>query len=178
MSSTRFDLIVKVIFGREGGKADDPSDHGGPTNMGITHVTLREAIRRGIVRPDATINNLRREEAKNIYFVMFWAETKANLFPPPLDLLAFDAFVQHRPKPASILMQKAVSAVPDGIIGPATLRLAGIAELEGAVRRYSKARALFYEDIVEQDRTQAKFLRGWLLRNEHITNLALKELAA
>lgn len=177
MSSTRFDTVVGHIFGAEGGLSDDPADRGGRTNMGISTPTLREAIKRGIVRPDATIDNLRRDEAKNIYFSMFWTEPKCNELPRPLDLLAFDAFVQHRPKPAAVLIQKAVGAVPDGMIGPATIAAAFGADLKGAVERFARAREIFYRDIVEQDHTQARFLRGWLNRNADIKALAVKELA-
>lgn len=178
MSESRFDAVVARIFGEEGGRANDRLDHGGPTNMGITAATLREAVHRGIVRSDATIENLTRPEAKLIYFVLFWNEPRCPEFPAPLDLLAFDAFVQHRPGPAARLMQVAVGVVPDGLIGPATLAAAHNVELVGAVERYALARKALYQQIVENDRSQGRFIHGWLNRVAQITDEARKELAA
>lgn len=178
MSESRFDAVVARIFGEEGGRANDRLDHGGPTNMGITAGTLREAVRDGLVRKDATIDNLTRPEAKLIYFTAYWTAERCPDFPAPLDLLAFDAFVQHRQAAAARLMQVAVGAVPDGLIGDATIAAAHKVELVGAVERYRAARKALYQQIVEGDRSQGRFLLGWLNRVAQITDEARKELAA
>lgn len=178
MSESRFDVVVARIFGEEGGKVNDHLDHGGATNLGVTEATLRTAIAAGVVGPDVTIDNLTRADAKLVYYSLFWLDHRCPEFPAPLDLLAFDAFVQHRPAAAARLMQVAVGAVPDGIVGAATLAAARNAELLGAIERYRAARKALYQQIVEGDRSQGRFLLGWLNRVAQITDEARKELAA
>jgi lysozyme family protein len=177
VSGGRFERCLAITFGEEGGKANVAGDHGGPTNMGITAATLAEARNRGLVRLGATIDNLRREEAERIYFHLYWTPARCPEFPAPLDACLFDAYVNHRPHVAARLIQAAVGAEQDGIVGPATIRLAHAAELVGAVNRYAQERTSLYHAIVAADPTQQKFLHGWLNRVEHVKATALAELA-
>lgn len=178
MSDDRFQIVVREVFGVEGGYSDRKKDKGGPTNMGITYLTLAEAQRRGLVPREVNPRTLTREQAERIYYELYWKAYRCPEFPAPLDLCAFDAFVNHRPRPAARIFQEAVGAVPDGVIGDATVRAANAVELVGAVERYARVREAFYRQIVKDDPTQQEFIRGWLNRLAHVRAAALKELAA
>ena len=82
----------------------------------------------------------------------------------------FDFGVNAGTGTAAKLAQIVVRTTPDGKIGPKTL--AAINELlpEVFVLRYSLAKLTRYRDIVQRDRTQIKFLLGWI-------NRTLKEAA-
>ena len=68
------------------------------------------------------------------------------------------------------LAQIVVGATPDGKLGPATLNAINAMDPEKFVLAYSLAKIARYRDIVTRDRTQQKFLLGWI-------NRTLKEAA-
>jgi lysozyme family protein len=164
--------------GIEGGFSNNSSDHGGATNFGISTPIFEAARSRGLVPDSVTsVRDLTPAQAENIYFYLFWADTRAGEFPVPLDLCAFDAFVQHRPVAAVRLIQRAVDAIPDGVIGPETIERARTCSLRVAVEKYCWAREQLYREIAKTDPTQQVFLHGWLNRVSHIRSAALADIS-
>lgn len=176
MSGGRFERCLRFVLHEEGGLANDKADHGGKTNRGVSSPTFEAAKRRGVVRAQR-IDDLTDLEVETIYWSMYWLEPRCYEYPAPLDLLAFDAYVQHRPTPAAEMMQTAVGTVPDGIIGPKTIAAAHKVDRVAAIERYAYARERFYRQIVKQDPTQQRFLRGWLSRVAEVKTAALAEVA-
>lgn len=185
----RFTEAVKVVLGIEGGYVDDPDDRGGKTNLGITEATLQDAKRMGLVAPDVDIKNITKTQAIKIYRAMFWDAVKADKLPAPIDLIVFDCTVNHSPRLAGKLLQRALntfSALPalqvDGIVGPRTLgAINRLVELDRQLndvmpelgpsklindlaRTILLKRARLFVDIAWNDQTQRKFLLGWLRR--------------
>lgn len=122
--ATTFRLVMATLFNEEGGKADRPlsEDLGGPTNLGVTQPALDRAQEDGVVGEGWTINTLTREPALSIYYYHFWQRAYCHLLPPAVSLLVFDSAVNQGPGAAVQLLQKALRVVPDGKVGPATLR--------------------------------------------------------
>ena len=69
-----------------------------------------------------------------------------------------------RPVVAVKLAQLVAGATPDGVFGPRTLASVNAMGPELFVAKYALARLARYEQIVRRDRTQQKFLLGWLSR--------------
>lgn len=67
-------------------------------------------------------------------------------------------------RPARVLAQLVVGATPDGAFGPRTLAALDAYDPEKFVLAYALAKIARYRDIVQRDRTQMKFLVGWLSR--------------
>ena len=69
------------------------------------------------------------------------------------------------------LLQESCGAVPDGVIGPATI--ASINELDPPylLSRYCEAQEAHYRGIVAANPSQAEFLNGWLNRVEAVKAL-------
>lgn len=180
--SERFERYVPVVLGVEGGFVNDPQDPGGPTNLGITEPTLRAAQARGVVAFRTTIKTLTVEQAKEIYRRFYWIDSRAPEFPEPLDLLLFDAYVNHRPRAAVRLVQAALGVGQDGQVGEITLAAARRAAKDGrlveVVKAYRAARESLYGRIVAEDRTQRKFLKGWFNRVARLEQEALRILGA
>ena len=180
MSDGRFDRYVSIVLGEEGGESNVAGDHGGHTNLGITAETLRAAQVRGVVPFRVTVRDLTVAQAKEIYRRLFWIDSRAPEFPAPIDLLLFDAYVNHRPSPAVALVQAALRVTQDGVVGEVTLAAARLAakrgQLADVVTAYRAAREAFYRRIVARDSSQAKFLKGWLNRIAHLEVEALRIL--
>jgi lysozyme family protein len=83
----------------------------------------------------------------------------------------FDFAVNAGTGTAAKLAQIVVGTTPDGRFGPKTMTALNAANPELFVARYALAKLSRYEQIVTRDRTQGKFLLGWVRRT-------LKEAAA
>ncbi len=76
----------------------------------------------------------------------------------------FDFAVNAGVSTAAKLAQIVVGATPDGVIGSKSLVALNAFDEETFVVRYALAKLARYEQIVSKDRTQDKFLLGWLRR--------------
>lgn len=180
----KFDDAFKIVLGFEGGYVNDPADRGGETNYGITYNTLNDAKNKGWIPFNVTIQNIQLEHAKIIYKKGYWDAIQADSLPHPLDLILFDSAVNHGPNAAVKLLQKSLNALLrytelkiDGIVGPLTLRAVndyiGLGSTPGTPPdsniRYLCIDVLLnrvelYSSIVNSNRSQEKFLKGWLNR--------------
>lgn len=180
----KFEDAFKIVLGFEGGYVNDPDDRGGETNYGITYNTLNNAKNKGWIPFNVTIQNIQLEHAKIIYKKGYWDVVQADSLPHPLDLIMFDSAVNHGPGAAVKLLQKSLNALlrytelkVDGIIGPLTLRAindyVGLGSTPGTPPnsniRYLCIDVLLnrvelYSSIVNSNKSQEKFLKGWLNR--------------
>ena len=170
-----FEKCLGIVFGAEGGYVNDPVDRGGPTNMGVTAGTLKTAFERGLVGHH-NVKILTRSEAAKIYEVLYWGPSKASRMPWPLNLLHFDAAVNHGLGGAGRQLQNTLNRIlgdgavtVDGNVGPKTL-----AALNPCLTKPENVRAVcltlldvrkaYFLRIVERDEKQGKFLKGWMNR--------------
>lgn len=180
----KFDDAFKIVLDFEGGYVNDPADRGGETNYGITYNTLNDAKNKGWIPFNVTIQNIQLEHAKIIYKKGYWDVVQADSLPHPLDLIMFDSAVNHGPGAAVKLLQKSLNALLrytelkiDGIVGPLTLRAVndyiGLGSTPGTPPdsniRYLCIDVLLnrvelYSSIVNSNKSQEKFLKGWLNR--------------
>jgi lysozyme family protein len=72
-------------------------------------------------------------------------------------------------------LQSAVGTNPDGAIGPATI--AAVKSSTDLVEKFSNVKEAFYKGIVERKPDQARFIKGWLNRVEHVQAAATSMLA-
>ena len=176
-----FEKFLSVVFGNEGGYSNNPHDRGGETNLGITQSTLDRAQLEFTGLP-SSVKDLTRAQAEEIYRVFYWEESKADMLPYPLCTLHFDAAVNHGVGGAAKLLQRAINNYAakagldvrvevDGAVGPKTLSaLCQCLDVAGNVplicEIYCNEREKYYRSIVENNPSQAKFLRGWMNRLE------------
>jgi len=163
----RFDECLTFVLRHEGGYTNNPLDRGGATNRGITQATLDEwRISKGL--PRSPVSGLSGQEISAIYQKRYWVPSGAGALESPLDLVVFDAAVQHGPTRSVKWLQRAVSVVPDGIPGPQTWRAVSsycaAVGTENLVEACLKLREGFYHVIVANDPKQVVFSRGWANR--------------
>jgi lysozyme family protein len=163
LNETDIANIIELILAQEGGYVDDPSDHGGETNFGITAPFLRE-YGDGTA---TTVRDLTNAAAAQTYRRAFkdWHIDQI----PDLNTfsLVADCCVNHGEGVGIKWLQAAVGAglAQDGVLGPQTVAALAIVPDWRAVRlRICSARIKFYGRIVANDHSQAKFISGWLNR--------------
>lgn len=143
----------------EGGYVDDPADKGGATNMGITRRTL--AAWRGSKVTKNDVLNLGEREARQIYYRSYWMAVKCSKMPAGVDVILFDAAVNHGPVNAGKILQRALSAKVkiDGIIGTRTIKAVNSEHYYiQLVENIAVERALIYA------KGNPKFHKGWYRR--------------
>lgn len=137
-------------------------DSGGMTYAGIARNFHPKwpgwaAIYRGEI-PDT-------ELVRDFYRVHFWSKIRGDeIGDQRIARSLFDFSVNAGPKTAIKLAQIVAGTTPDGALGPKSLE--AINKLDGGafIAAYALAKIARYRDIVTRDRTQIKFLVGWINR--------------
>jgi len=156
--------VIDSIVDSEGAFVNDPDDHGGATNYGITLNTLR-------MQPDydgATIDTIRSlsiAAAKHIYH---------NIYVLPYIKLSNDVIfqfvvngaVQHGISGMNKIIQTALGITADGILGKESQGRLLCAEASPTqfLAALVAARCRYYTSIVKRHPDQIKFLAGWVNR--------------
>lgn len=156
-----FRQALPVILKAEGGFVDDPHDRGGATNQGITQRTY-DSFRDRADKPRQSVRLMTPEERDTIYHRDYWLAGKCDALPWPISLMHFDAVVNHGPRGAWRIMQRALGVTADGIAGPQTLAAIQRADREKLADRWFRERASYFVAIVEAAPSQVRFLRGWI----------------
>ena len=167
----RFLEAAQIILGHEGGLVDDPLDRGGRTNLGITQGTLNTA-RRTIPGLPERVDDLTRAQALSIYKALYWSKAKCDDLPEPVDFLMFDAAINCGVGGAALQLQKALMRLganirADGAIGPLTMAAfwsAWDSQKWRVIAALLMQRVRWHNDIIGRDKTQLRFIHGWLNR--------------
>lgn len=170
---SRFSQCLPVILKHEGGKVDHKNDRGGRTAYGITQKVYSDFLKlRG--SPDRDVWDIHDSEIEAIYSG-YWKNCHCSYMPEPLDLLVFDAGVNHGPSRAIKMLQRVLGVDEDGICGKNTL--AALHEdivatsVESVCKRYLDERDAFFDRIIANDPSQSVFAKGWGNRVDHLREL-------
>lgn len=156
------EVIGKVIKDSEGGFVNDPDDRGGATKYGITMQTLREWRGRGPVTEQG-VKDLSMDEARIIYYYLYVKRYKLDALPDELAEIVFDSVINHGPRGGIRILQRAVGAKDDGVIGEETIEKAKV-DTDKVYLRIVGERLKYYASIVKNQPNQVKFMAGWINR--------------
>lgn len=151
-----FVLEWETVFDRRGNPIaeNDPDDPGGLTKFGIDQRS----------HPSVDIRSLTKETAAAIYHRDYWLSIRGHELPFPVGEVVFDIAVNNGKSRAAQWLQEALGVNMDGFIGPVTLAAARNADPTDLASKLTVRRAGFYRSIARGKK--AKFLKGWLNRNE------------
>jgi lysozyme family protein len=182
MLSAAFERALAFTLKWEGGFSDDPRDHGGATNHGVSFRFLRDLpISEADMDRDGTltwrdVRDMPVSAAARIYKRYFWSPLRLDQVPETLAMAVFDAAVNLGRARSAIFLQESVNRVlvgdgellrVDGAVGPKTLAAlnracakgGGTDVLEDVLRR----RAGHYLRL-GKSRQYAWALGGWMNR--------------
>lgn len=165
------DDIINVILKYEGGYTNDPADHGGATNFGITAADYGAWLGRNGPATPEEVQAMSVDTARAIYRKKYIADPGFDrIADDVLRLVVVDSGVLFGTARATRWLQAEVGAAVDGVFGDETA--GGVAqynEPKKLARRVLGRRFAAIASIVKADTTQIKFLGGW-------TNRAVKLL--
>jgi lysozyme family protein len=151
------DAIVKTLA-REGGAkfTDVASDRGGATKYGISQAAY----------PTLDIRNLTEQQARDIYKRDYWDRIGGDAIQSQLvaeDI--FDTAVNMGIRTASRIAQLCADVSPaDGVIGGNSVDAINAINEHQFLAAYKLSKIARYTDICNRDRSQTKFLLGWINR--------------
>ena len=145
-----------------------PGDRGGMTYAGISRRAHPDWPGWAVIdaggEPPADM-------VRGLYRSLYWEHIRGDdIEAQPVAEAIYDMAVNAGAKTAGVLAQVVASRIsgrpltPDGVIGPRTLEALGECDPRLFTALYAIARVARYCEIVRRDRTQAKFLLGWVSR--------------
>jgi lysozyme family protein len=164
---SNFDKCLAMLMKHEGGFVNHPRDPGGMTNLGVTQAVYEQTIGRKVTEWE--MRNLRVSDVAEIYRKQYWNRCRCDQLPGGVDWAVFDWSVNSGVSRASRGLQKSVSALPDGQIGPLTLQAVANFDPVEIIDSMHAIRQRFYERLA----TFNTFGRGWTARNNATREQAL-----
>ncbi len=140
-------------------------DRGGQTYAGIARAFHQDWQGWQLIDNNDLSSNQLTRLVIEFYQEKFWDRLKASeIKNQKIAESIFDFSVNAGVRTAVKLTQLVVGANPDGIIGANTLAKLNRTEEELFIPKYALAKVARYTKIVKRDRSQSKFLLGWLNR--------------
>lgn len=164
-------VLIGRLIEREGGYVNDPDDRGGATNMGITQATL--TAHRGYRVTAEQVRDMPREEAEEIYYNTYWLRPNFHTLglSQYMEEFLLDAACHHGPRKAAELLQLAAGVKQDGMVGPVTAAACASMVSADLAAYFLGARVAFLGEIIENNRSQAKYAHGWMNRMQAFIRL-------
>lgn len=155
----------------EGGWANDPVDRGGETYAGIArkfHPSWKgwpivDSVK-GKRRGDYIKHPALKSAILDFYRANFWDKMRGDqIHSQRVADLVYDWYVNSGAKGIKEV-QEAAGVTADGKIGPQTLAALNRHNEEELMDKLIAARVMFFAEIVSENHTQAKFIKGWMKR--------------
>ena len=160
----RFEKINDYLLKVEGEYTDDKHDKGGKTKYGIIEEEARKFGYKG------DIQDLTMDFAKYIYLKKYYLGNKLDKVANDKVALSICDWAVNSGKNGIKNAQIAINQLTnanldaDGIIGNKTLEALNATDPEKFLRIYHDLQRIYYRSKVADDKTQEKFLAGWLNR--------------
>ncbi len=162
-----FETALAFTLKEEGGFTDNPKDHGGATNQGITQATYDQWCD-SRKRTHGDVRTIPDQDVKDIYRGRYWLAGHCADLPLALGVCHFDWCVNHGVGGAIKTLQQTAGVTTDGVVGPKTLAALRAQDPETLWRRYEGLRRDWYRAWVGAHEDQAVFLKGWLARVDRL----------
>lgn len=157
-AETKKGLISTPEQRKKVGYVNDPDDRGGETKFGVA----------AKANPELDIAALDWDGASKVYEQKYWLAGKCDKLPEKVAFAHFDACINHGVKQATVLLQRAVGAVEDGVLGPKTLESIAKLNVDFVVSEQLKKRKELFKLIGMKNPSQSKFMAGWLARCDSV----------
>ena len=173
---SNFMQSLGMVLKSEGGFTTDTRDPGnrlpdgrpGSTNLGVTQANWEAYVGHPVKWSE--MRTLTPELVAPFYKRKYWDLVRGDELLSPIDYLMFDFAVNAGPGRCIKLMQRAVGATQDGVLGPKTMAAIKAVPVHKLIQDFSDVKEAFYKSL-----NNDTFERGWLNRvaevEDHATNM-------
>jgi lysozyme family protein len=151
---------LELVLKAEGGFVHHEKDPGGMTNLGVTKKVWEEWV--GHEVDEKAMRALTPAIVAPMYEMRYWRTSYCEKLPRGLDLLVFSMAVNAGAGRSVKLLQDAIGAVMDGVIGPNTMARINESNVETLIDKFSEARTAYYKGL----KLFPVFGRGWVARTD------------
>ncbi|WP_232078714.1 glycoside hydrolase family 108 protein [Burkholderia multivorans] len=170
--AARFKKISKIILKHEGGIVNNKNDKGGLTNRGIAWPTWQKYAKEDLgVEPTAeNLKALTESQAEVIYLKRFWEPKGFCQFRDDrVALMTYDWTITSggavRQVQKMLNSKYGAGVSEDGGLGPSTIKAINeVQDQDQLLQDIADIRRKYYKMLVDNDSSQAVFLKGWLDR--------------
>jgi len=158
--------LSPILAKWEAGFVNDKTDKGGATNMGITIGTWRQIGYDKDGDGDIDVTDIRLLDERDFSAVLkiYWNKWQANrLINQSVANLLVD-WVYTSGKWGIVIPQRILKIEPDGIVGNQTIITVNLVDQKKFFDAVFEARKKFFNDIVKNNPSQKRFIKGWLNR--------------
>lgn len=168
MALSSYDEALRCLLAHEGGYTNHPSDHGGPTNFGITIVDYRKYVKPDAVAAD--VRAMKLDDAKAIYRAKYWDAQRCNDLPIGVDYAVFDYGVNSGIGRSGKVLRR-VLKLPDNtsVVNDAVIAAARRADAKALVTAICDERLRFLQSL----KTWPVFGGGWGRRVSEVKSISL-----
>lgn len=163
------DVLLPFILYWEGGFVNDKDDKGGATNMGVTLSTWQKIgyDKNNDEKIDvADLKIITKDDVRNrILKPHYWDRWRADEIEEQGIANMLVDWTYCSGKWGIVIPQRVLNVEPDGIVGKKTINAVnGYYNQMELFNLLKQERLAFVYRIVERDKTQKKFLNGWVNR--------------
>jgi lysozyme family protein len=172
-----FEAALGFVFAREGGYSDNPLDHGGATNFGVTLSALK-SFRSNPNLTYIDVQALTKLEASKVYRANYW--DKLHLDEVADDTLAtvlFDQAVNRGTDCVALQVQHLLGLDADGVVGKKTIQALNKVSAPKFTADFILKSQEIYVKIAQKNMSQLTFLGGWIHRTHELLKLLLERAA-
>lgn len=162
----KIEKLSPIIAKWEAGFVNDKTDRGGATNMGITIGTWRQIGYDKDGDGDIDVQDIRLLDERDFACVLkvYWNRWSANRITNQSVANLLVDWVFTSGTWGIKIPQRILKLEVDGIVGNQTLTAINLANQKLFFNAIFEARKKFFNDIVKNNPSQRKFLKGWLNR--------------
>lgn len=186
MDIVRFRKCLQFTMGNEGGAANDPLDHGGPTSRGgITLATLRRLSAEMLghdwdKNDDGVIDErdlaLLTDNDLMAAYSKYYDGDMDDIHSDVIAIKLFDFRFNCGPVSGTKILQMAINhlgghLVLDGNLGPKTVALINALPEAGLTVQFMEDAVHHYRAIVAGEPSQRKWLNGWINRANRLPHV-------
>lgn len=161
-------LLLPKLLRWEGGYVNDPDDHGGETNMGVTISVFNLARKQKIITTE-NLKDLTQDDVFKILKHYYWDKCKGDYIFSQSCAELFVDWYYNSGTYAIQNVQMILGVKVDGIFGKHSLSAFNDYNPEILFDEIKKKRSEFVYKIVQNNSTQRKFLKGWINRINSFT---------
>lgn len=155
--------LVPIILKWEGKYSDDPLDRGGATNMGVTISTWKSVgyDKDGDDDIDKDDMKLLNKEDFKLVLKIYWDRWKADQIKNQSVANILVDWVWGSGVWGIKIPQRILGLTQDGVVGPKTLAAINLRDQQELFNSIYKARLQFLDNIVKNNPSQKRFIKGW-----------------